>query len=80
MQQQQNEAHLTTVHEQTVLPKALERVTDKNCKLLVNGVNFKKVVIEMEGLSTSRGTLMKDEPLQVGPAHLSGGCIPPDCC
>ena len=79
MQQQQNEAHLT-LHEQTLLPKPMERVTDKNCKLLVNDLNFKKVVLEMEGLSTPSCTLMKDEPLQVGPAHLSGGCIPPDCC
>ena len=64
VQQQQNEAHLTTVHEQTLLPKTLERVTDKNCKLLVNDVNFNKVVLDMEGLSTSRCTLMKGEPLQ----------------
>ena len=66
MQQQQNGAHLTTVHdEQTLLPKALERITDGNCKLLhlVNDVNFNKVVLDMEGLSTSRCTLMKDEQL-----------------
>ena len=48
-------AHLSTVHVQTLV----------NCKLLllVNNVNFNKIVLDMGGLSTSRWyTLMKDEP------------------
>ena len=52
---QQLAAHLSTVHVQTLV----------NCKLLllVNNVNFNKIVLDMGGLSTSRWcTLMKDEP------------------